>query len=259
MKKLIGLIVIAALAFTGCSDEGITTPDADPTSAAATGLLGQGPGAHPMAASATYSVTIENLTSGQPFTPPVVATHRPATEIFHVDEPASFGVKEIAENGNLTPLVEALQGDKHVADHVVAVAGSPPPVLPGKSVDFYITAERGAKYLSFASMLICTNDGFTGADTQRLPKKVGDMVAFETDAYDAGTEINTEDFADIVPPCQGLVGVSSDDPGTGMSNPDLAEDEVIRHHPGIRGDDDLVANIHGWTDPVARITIKRTQ
>lgn len=258
MRKLIGLIVIVALAFTGCSDEGITTPDADPASAAATGLSGQEPG-HAMAASATYTVTIENLTSGQSLTPPVVATHRPATEIFHVGEAASFGVKEIAENGNLTPLVEALQGDKHVADHVVAVAGDPPPILPGQSVSFDITAERGAKYVSFASMLICTNDGFTGLDTERLPKKVGDAVAYETDGYDAGTEINTEDFADIVPPCQALSGVSSDDDGTGTSDPALAEDGIIRHHPGVQGGNDLVPDIHGWTDPVARVVIERTQ
>ena len=45
-----------------------------------------------------------------------------------------------------------------------------------------------------------------------------------TNGYDAGTELNTEDFADIVPPCQGLIGVSSEDGGTGMSDPSLAED-----------------------------------
>ena len=257
MRKLIGLIIVAALAFTGCTD-GITTPNADSSTGEAMGLAGQGPG-HATADFAMYSVTIENLTANQPLTPPVVATHRPATGIFQVGEEARFELKEIAENGNLTPLVEALQGDEHVADHVVAVAGDPPPILPGQSVSFDISAERGAKYVSFASMLICTNDGFTGADTERLPKKVGDAVAFETDGYDAGTEINTEDFADIVPPCQALSGVSSDDEGTGTSDPALAEDDVIRHHPGIQGGDDLTVEDHGWTDPVARITIERTQ
>jgi hypothetical protein len=257
MKKCIALIVIATFALAGCSD-GITTPDVDADAGPATMLSGQGSSANAPAGFTAYDVTIENLTSGQPFTPPVVATHRPATGIFQVGKAASFELKEIAENGNLDPLIEALQDDKHVADYTVA-AGDPPPLLPGQNISFSITAERGAKYLSFASMLICTNDGFTGADTQRLPKKVGDVVDFETDGYDAGTEINTEDFADIVPPCQGLVGVSSDDAGTGMSNPDLAEDEVIRHHPGIQGGNDLIPTIHRWTDPVARVIIERTQ
>lgn len=156
-------------------------------------------------------------------------------------------------------MTDALAQDKHVADVVVAAAGTPPPVLPGDAVTFSITAERGAKFVSFASMLICTNNGFTGLDTGRLPQQVGDAVTFETNGYDAGTEINTEDFADIVPPCQALVGVSSDDPGTGTSNPALTEGGVIRHHPGIRGGVGLVPGIHGWADPVARITIERSK
>jgi hypothetical protein len=32
---------------------------------------------------------------------------------------------------------------------------------------------------------------------------------------------------------------------------------VIRHHRGIQGTDDLDPEIHGWTDPVARIKIER--
>lgn len=259
MKKLAALIVAVTLAFTGCSDEGITTPAANSSTDATAMLSGHGPGAHPTAGFAEYSVTIENLTEGQPLTPPVVATHRPATGIFHVGEAASFELKEVAENGNLGPLSGTLEDDKHVADHVIAVAGTPPPILPGSDVTVTITAERGAKYVSFASMLICTNDGFTGLDTERLPKKVGDTVAFETDGYDAGTEINTEDFADMVPPCPALTGVESDDPGTGSSDPALAEGGVIHHHPGIQGVADLDPAIHGWTDPVAKVTIERTK
>jgi hypothetical protein len=78
----------------------------------------------------------------------------------------------------------------------------------------------------------------------------------ETAGYDAGTELNTEDFADIVPPCQELIGVSSGEPGTGTSNPALAQGGVIAHHPGIQGGSDLVPAIHGWTDPVAEIKVE---
>jgi hypothetical protein len=178
--------------------------------------------------------------------------------VFVVGEAASFELKEIAENGNLTPMVEALSNNRHVSDVVVAVAGDPPPLLPGGSVTFMITADPGAKFLSFASMLICTNDGFTGIDSVLLPIRVGGSVTVETAGYDAGTEINTEDFADIVPPCPPLTGVPSDVPGTGVSNPALAEGGVIRHHLGIQGIADLVPAIHGWTDPVAEVEITRT-
>ena len=211
---------------------------------------------------ATYDVTIDNLTAGQPLTPPVIASHRAATGMFTVGRPASFALKEIAENGNLAPMIAQLGADKHVSDSVAAAAPLVPAGLPGSamfgdSVTLTVTASKGAKFVSFASMLICTNDGFTGVDSLRLPKDVGDAVVVRSAGYDAGTELNTEDFADIVPPCQALVGVSSGEPGTGSSNPALAEGGVIHHHPGIAGGADLVPAIHGWTDPVAEITVER--
>lgn len=205
----------------------------------------------------TYQVTVANLTGGQPLTPPLAVTHRRAIDLFEVGEPASYGVKEIAENGNLPPLVSVLEDSKHVSDLVIAVAGDPPPVLPSSSVTFSIAAENGAQFFSFVSMLICTNDGFTGLDSKKLPERVGDQLVYETGAYDAGTEINTEDFADIVPPCPPLTGVMSTDMGSGMSNPALAENGVIGHHAGVSGGDDLQAGLHGWMDPVARVTIRR--
>ena len=211
---------------------------------------------------ATYEVTIDDLTQGQPLTPPVVATHRAATGMFTVGQPASFALKEIAENGNLAPMIAQLEADKHVSDSVAAAAPLVPAGLPGSamfddSVTLTVTASEGAKFLSVASMLICTNDGFTGVDSLRLPKRVGDAIVVRSAGYDAGTEKNTEDFADIVPPCQGLVGVSSGEPGTGTSNPALAQRGVIHHHPGITGGADLVPAIHGWIDPVAEITVER--
>jgi hypothetical protein len=212
----------------------------------------------------TYEITISNMTSGQPLTPPVVATHRKPVHLFEVGEPASFEVKEVAENGNVMPLADALGANKHVFLSKV-VLGDPPPILHGDGTrTFQISASPPAKYFSFVSMLICTNDGFTGIDAQRLPKKVGDSVTVYTDAYDAGTEMNTEDFADMVPPCQGLVGVMSDeDDGTGTSDPALAEGGVIAHHPGIDsvgigGLSDL-EDIHRWTDPVAEVVMTRTK
>jgi len=206
---------------------------------------------------AEYEITFENLTTGQPFTPPAVAIHRQAISLFEVGHPASVATQEIAENGNLDPAVAVLSGSVHVSDFGAAFGPTAPPLLPGETTGITLASTRGAKLVSFASMLICTNDGFTGIDDVRLPTDVGASIMVYGDAYDAGSEINTEDFADIVPPCQGLVGVSSDDAGTGMSNPALAEGGVITHHPGIQGGDDLVPGIHGWDDPVVRVTITR--
>jgi hypothetical protein len=209
-----------------------------------------------------YEVTITNLTSGQPLTPPAVATHKRPLSVFEVGAPASFEVKEIAENGNLAPMFGLFAASPFVSDWLM-MPGGPlvPPNLPGSgmfgpSTTFTLSAGHGANYVSWVSMLICTNDGFTGVSGLRLPKRVGDTLSVTTNAYDAGTEINTEDFKDLVPPCQGLVGISSGEPGTEMSNPALAEGGVIHRHPGIAGIADLVPAVHGWANPVARITIR---
>jgi len=93
---------------------------------AAGALLATGSVASADAPVATYEVTIDNLTAGQPFTPPVVATHRAATSVFTVGKPASFVLKEIAENGNLAPMVAQLESDKHVA----GVAAAAAPLVP---------------------------------------------------------------------------------------------------------------------------------
>jgi hypothetical protein len=210
----------------------------------------------------SYKVTVENLTSGQPLTPPVAATHRGKNEIFRVGDVASFGVKEIAENGNNAPLLDALAGSEDVSDSAEAPGGPLVPAgTPGSAsfddvTTFTLQAHRGAGRLSLASMLICTNDGFAGVNSLKLPKKVGDTTVALTAGYDAGSEVNTEAFADIVPPCQSLISGTVSEPGAGSSNPALREGGVIRHHPNIAGGADLVPAIHGWTDPVARITVE---
>ncbi len=197
---------------------------------------------------ATYNVTIENLTSGQPFTPPVVAAHTSGMDVFEVGQAASAEVQAIAENGNNDPLVALLSGSAAVLDSATGTA----PVMPGGSATITVEAPAGS-LLSVVFMLICTNDGFSGVDSMTLAATGSESV--DANAYDAGTENNTEDFADIVPPCQDLIGVSSDDAGSGDSNPALAEGGVIVAHAGIQGGTDLTVSDHGWTDPVARITV----
>jgi hypothetical protein len=211
---------------------------------------------------ATYRVRIVNLTDGQPLTPPVLATHRSAFHLFEIGDLASVGVMQVAENGNVPNLVSALEQATGVAEVVAGAEPLVPDGLPGSAnhpdrATFEITAPAHVRFVSYVSMLICTNDGFTGIDHIRLPAEVGGTKTLVAAGYDAGTEINTEDFADIVPPCQSLVGVTGSDPGTGVSNPALLECGVIHHHPGIAGGVDLVPAIHGWDDPVVRVRITR--
>jgi hypothetical protein len=215
----------------------------------------------------TYRVTIRNLTSGQPLSPPVVATHRGDDQLFEVGEPASVGVREIAENGNNAPILASLDANAFgtISDFDSSSVPLFPEDTPGGAelpnppdfpdeVTLTLTADQHARNLSVVTMLVCTNDGFTGVNSLSLPRKVGQSLTVRTNGYDAHTEVNDEDLAHIVPPCQ-LIGVSSGEPGMDVSNPALAEGGVIAHHEGIKGGSDLVPSVHGWTDPVAEIKV----
>jgi hypothetical protein len=217
-----------------------------------------------------YRVTIKNLTRGQAFSPPVVALHDGKDQLFEVGQPASVGIREIAENGNNAPLLAFLAADPF--DRIGAFLGGSAPLVPtgrfGGVQDppagpefpdvatFTIEADDDASRLSFATMLICTNDGFTGVNGLKLPRKEGRSVSAYTAGYDAHTEQNTQDFAHIVPPCQLLIGGAVNEPGQEVSNPALAEGGVITHHAGIQnGVGDLSPSVHGWTNPVAKVKV----
>ncbi|MGW8268523.1 MAG: spondin domain-containing protein [Longimicrobiales bacterium] len=251
------LLLIALGALTACSDaemDTLTAPEAALSENEDMALADAAP-------TRTFDVTVENLTSGgQHFTPPLVATHRGSLVFFREGRAAGTGIQQIAENGNLEPMIQRLEGTRAVSSFTVAVSGEglEGPLAPGESVTVGLTASPGSEFVSFASMLICTNDGFTGVSGAKLPDRIGEEITVYLPAYDAGTEINTQSFADLVPPCPVLSGVMSSEPGSGMSDPALAENGVIHLHEGILGYGDLIPAIHGWMDPVARLTVKRT-
>jgi len=106
-------------------------------------------------------------------------------------------------------------------------------------------------------MLICTNDGFTGLNAVRLPRRIGESTTLDAYGYDAGTEMNTEAWDDLVPPCAALTGFDAMGAGSGASNPALLEGGVVQMHPGIQGTADLDAEVHGWSGAVARFVVER--
>ena len=207
----------------------------------------------------TYEVTITNLTPGQPITPPLLVTHDRNSGFFTVGEEASAELQQLAENGNLELLINMLEDKQGVVDVVYGTAPLVPANDPGQtglahSETFEITTNGNARYLSFASMLVCTNDGFAGIDSVRLPLNQKTVFAM---GYDARTEMNTEDFADMVPPCQGAIGITSDDEGTVETNPEISEDGIIIPHPGVMNKADLLEVVHGWSNPAVKIDIVR--
>lgn len=222
-----------------------------------------------------YLVTVTDLSTGQPMSPPMAATHQGSGVMWELGSVSSFALKEIAENGNNAPMYYDLQQGRAagtVYDFAQAVSTQlfPSPIVPAgraspvtpfpQSVSFRIRGSAQADKLSLASMLVCTNDGFTGVDGLALPKAKGQTVSVPLLAYETGTELNTQTLADMMPPCQGLIGVASSTgaPGVAVSNPALAEGGVIASHAGIdlsQGGD--LQPIHVWSGPVGRISVTR--
>ena len=200
---------------------------------------------------AHYSVTIENL-SGQPFSPPVVATHQGTLYMFNERGPASAELEAIAEDGNQIPMFNLFSNDKQVTK--VIDIGTP--LAPKKATTFRIMTRPGDR-LSLATMMICTNDGFTGLNRVRLPQRGAKIIGIA--GYDAGTEDNTELSADIVDACSALgpVSLSGDPDGNENKAVDTDPPGLIQRHPNVQGVGDLTVADHGWTDPVAKITITR--
>jgi hypothetical protein len=229
---------------------------------AATALSGVGAvAAADMEGEATYRVTVANLASGQPLTPPLVVLHGAETSIVEAGVAASEGLQQLAENGDPQVLIDALSADESVAavavgEHPV-VSGGIPGAAEVPSIATLEVSGPAESRISIASMLICTNDGVSIVQNGELPAEVGQRAVFYSDALDVGTERNTEDFANLVPPCQGLVGVSSDDEGAGATDPELAEGGVVSPHQGIVGEADLDSVAHAVAANPALIVVER--
>jgi hypothetical protein len=209
----------------------------------------------------TYRVTLVDLTHGQPFSPPVAATHQKSIRMFSVGALASDELAAIAQDGDEAPMAALFGGSSKVTDVVDVgrplTAGGTTVGSFTDTATFDIVAAPGDR-LSLTTMLICTNDGFLGLDAVKLPKS--GTETFFLNGYDAGREDNTEQSVDIVDPCSAL------NPGFPLAgDPNGNEDaavattpaEPIHHHPGIAGTADLSVANHGWADPVARVTIER--
>ena len=186
-----------------------------------------------------WRVTIRNLTAAQPLSPPLFAVHTNRVDVWSVGSPANAGVAAIAEDADNSKLTAALAGSPGVRSVKTGAGG---PIAPGASRTYTIETRGNFNRLTVLTMLVNTNDAFTGLDALHVKGRGGTLA---TRAYDAGSERNNELAAFIPGPCCGHPFVR--DPTS----------ERIRMHPGIAGIGDLDPGVYGWTNPVARITIVR--
>ena len=153
----------------------------------------------------TFMVRIENVSGHSdlpgPFAPGVWTVNDPSvTPFFDADTPdRGDGLAALAEDGAAAGLAAAVAGQTGIHSSGVfntpVGAGGPGPLFPGQTYEFEVTANPG-DYLSFASMLVQTNDIFVGPDangvalfeTDGTPRS-GDITS-ETPFWDVGSEMN---------------------------------------------------------------------
>lgn len=194
----------------------------------------------------TWKVTIHNLTppgaggpGSQPLSPPLLVVHAPSVHVWQVGAIASHVVAAIAEDANNAPAESALAALPGVGS-VATGAGGP---IPSGGSQTYLVQTRGRfDRLSVVTMLVNTNDGFTGLDALRLHRQ---RLTIQAPAWDAGSERNNELAAFIPGPCCGHPFVR--DP----------EGALIILHGGITGVGDLDPVLYNWHGAAARITIER--
>jgi len=196
-----------------------------------------------------YQVTVTNLTKGQVFSPPVLATHKSGVAIFSLGSPATKELIRVAEEGDGDLLASTLNTHPQVFKAVAETQAIPPPTYPYDPVTFNISSRGRFDRFSMVSMLVNTNDAFLAIDTVMLPRRRGSSLTYHAVAYDAGSENNNQD-CDFVP------GPAC--PRDSRNDRDTMDAEgFVYIHNGVHQIGDLSPTKYDWNNPVAKVVITR--
>ena len=144
-----------------------------------------------------------------PLAPGVWVVHNSNKVLFDENKPDyEYGLKALAENGDPSVLAAWLEMEDYqsgIFNTPVGTAG-PGPLMPGESYRFSFEAKAG-EYLSFASMLVHTNDLFFAPEQRGIElfkgktPMVGNITTY-IKLWDAGTEMNEFPGAGIHQPAR---------------------------------------------------------
>ena len=175
-------------------------------------------------------ITVKNTSDdgGTFLTPLYLGFHDGSFDLFDAGAAASAGLESLAEDGSATALAQERQAADEDSQGLV-VAGAGGPIATGETASGILDVDASSNgYVSFASMVIPSNDAFIGTDeAARLFSGRGRFLGEQTfvfggeDVYDAGTEVNTELDAAFL----------------NQTGPNTGEDEggVVRLHDGFNG------------------------
>lgn len=213
------------------------------------------PAPPPAPVTVSFQVTAINTTNAQPLSPVAILAHDADISVFTLGEPASVPLETLAEGGDNSELITAVMD----SDDGIATASGEGPIPPGMNEAISITFEEAdlpAALLSVTTMLVNTNDAFTGISNYALADMaVGDVRVLSGRAYDAGTELDDEKAIYIPGPAGGGEGFNA--------TRDDEQDAVTLHSGVVTMDDGLVtsalSNQHKFDNPTIRVRIERTE
>lgn len=194
-----------------------------------------------------FTVQVTNLTNAQPLSPIAAIAHSEGM-LWQIGEPASAALELMAEGGDNSELL--------ATDFAMASSSAESPLPPGEQVTIMLSTEQlDSLKISLATMLVNTNDAFTGLNAIDVSSlAVNESLSRTSFAYDAGTEANSEAAGTIPGPA---------DSGEGYN--EMRDDiDRVAMHPGVVSQNDGLTNSvltsqHKFDNPVARFTITRTQ
>lgn len=197
---------------------------------------------------ATYEIEVTNLTHSQPLSPVGVLIHSEQTHIWSIGSRASVALEDLAEGGSNLALLDSED------EYLQATESGEGLIMPGgyEAISITVANAKSEQYLSLASMLVNTNDGFTGISGLNVSElNNGDSMTLSLGVYDAGTETNDE-LASTIP---GQMGEGF--------NTERLDTNVVSRHPGVVGRDDGYAesgltSVHKFDNPAISVTITRT-
>lgn len=195
----------------------------------------------------TYEVSVTNLTNAQPLSPVAVVLHNEGN-LFELGASATVAFENLAESGDNTEVL--------AADMVLAGASGTGVIMPGMSETISVSlVDTVPMMLSTATMLVNTNDAFSGVNAMSLENMaVGESISMRTSSYDSGTEKNSELMSTIPGPAAG---------GEGF-NAERDDVDFIGMHQGVVSKDDglmqsVLTEAHRFDNPTLAISITRTE
>lgn len=212
-------------------------------------------------------ITVTNLTQGIYYTPFIVSAHTADISLYKLGEKASPELQMMAEGGDISGLSTLLTA----ANADIIENPNAGLLAPAGSFTTTLKLSEGNSYLSIASMLLPTNDGFAALNGWKIPTDTdGEFKAgtykINLNAYDAGTEANDELLnpdAGGAPGVAGIPGAPGMNSGTGGTGVTTEEaNQTIHVHRGNLGDDNLTGGnsdvdntVHRWLNPVVSVTV----